>query len=448
MTNLNNTSSASSGIPTIITSSSGTNSSYPATNLFDGNASTLWSTSDAAPWVQIQFPISTIISGCVVTSRGDQFTNQAPATIVIAGSNDGSTWTTLINYTFAAWVSQGQSQNVTFTNTTGYLYYKLTFTETSGASGGDTVLGEVSFTDQNDAPVSATSALPNTAITATGTNAIGTATRVATSRYTYAEFKPYKLTGSVSIGMSEWGFPNNTQLGTDGNYSFGYSSTGAVKINNTTIATLPTYGAGTVVGMAIDFLRKLLWFTTDGTTWNSGVTGTQDPSTGAGGISWFSMNYTNANALAVTLTNSGDSVIAYFSAASWTHTPPTGFNSLDICGLTIANDISINNTDPVTPIVTTTIAKGINVPNDTNSRYMVPAGAVTYVYGTVLEQKAPAAKTVRAYDSKSGKLITEVVSDPTTGYFSIPAIGSPKVDIVAKDVPNYQAQIFDELTPQ
>ncbi|MDE2320297.1 MAG: hypothetical protein KGK02_11505, partial [Rhodospirillales bacterium] len=336
---------------------------------------------------------------------------------------------------------------VTYTNTTGYLYYKFTFTETTGASGGNTVLGGMAFFDQNDQSVSATVSLTGMAITATGGNAMGSSSRTSASRYNYAEFIPHKLTGSASIGLAVWGFPNNIQLGTDNNYSFGYSNTGSFKINNVTVATLPTYTAGSVIGMAVDILKKLVWFTTDGVTWNSGISGTQNPSTGAGGISWFSMNYSE-DTLNVTLTTTGDSIIAYFDSANWTYTPPTGFVSLDVCNITIANSIDDGHTDPVTPVVAQAYAKATLVPHDASGRYAIPAQPLKYVYGTILEQKLPAAKTVRAYDSATGKLVTETISDPTTGFFTLPAFGSPKVDIVAKDAPNYQAQIFDELTPQ
>lgn len=69
------------------------------------------------------------------------------------------------------------------------------------------------------------------------------------------------------------------------------------------------------------------------------------------------------------------------------------------------------------------------------------------VTGTVTEGGVPVAKLVRVYDSASGILITETTSDPVTGQYKFIGIGSPLVDVVAKDPPNYRAQIYDGVVP-
>lgn len=69
------------------------------------------------------------------------------------------------------------------------------------------------------------------------------------------------------------------------------------------------------------------------------------------------------------------------------------------------------------------------------------------VSGTVTENGNPVSRLLRAYDSASGELIVQIMSDPVTGDYEFVGIGSPAVDIVAKDSPNYQAQILNDVVP-
>lgn len=69
------------------------------------------------------------------------------------------------------------------------------------------------------------------------------------------------------------------------------------------------------------------------------------------------------------------------------------------------------------------------------------------VTGTVTEGGVPVAKLVRLYDSVSGILVAQTTSDPGTGQYTFIGIGFPLVDIVAKDPPNYRAQIYDRVVP-
>lgn len=69
------------------------------------------------------------------------------------------------------------------------------------------------------------------------------------------------------------------------------------------------------------------------------------------------------------------------------------------------------------------------------------------VSGVVTETGIPVSRLLRLYDTASGHLITQMMSDPDTGQYEFVGIGSPLVDVVAKDPPKYRAQIYDRVVP-
>lgn len=69
------------------------------------------------------------------------------------------------------------------------------------------------------------------------------------------------------------------------------------------------------------------------------------------------------------------------------------------------------------------------------------------VSGTVTENGNPVSRLLRIYDNVSGELITSTMSDSTTGNYKFVGIGSPLVDVVAKDPPTFRAQIYDRVVP-
>src|SRR5215831_12039672 len=78
-------------------------SSYLAAYAFDGNSSTFWAAnnvaSNSAPeWLQYHFTSAVDIQSFSITARPDGFYYQAPSNFALQASDDGSTWTTLGNY--------------------------------------------------------------------------------------------------------------------------------------------------------------------------------------------------------------------------------------------------------------------------------------------------------------------------------------------------------------
>ena len=297
--------------------------------------------------------------------------------------------------------------------------------------------------------------LDTTNLIATNTGSTGTvdSSRTLTSPLTYFEVNFNVLTGVGSVGVSRYGASNTNQIGVD-SYGIGYESNGNVIHNNVTLVTLGTYTTGSVIGVAINQALNLIWFTLNGTTWNNDVIANQNPFGNVGGISYAGLNITNdpgwvgLRATAALNTNN-DQLTANFSVGSFKYTPPAGYNSIDTTVLS-PSDLNLGRTTPAKVIPKLPlggIAIADNYLNPSTS-IIIPAAPIKHVAGVLTENGNPAAKTLRLYDSATGRLITQVLSDPTTGAFNIPTNGHNLVDVVAKDSPNFESQIFNDLIPQ
>ncbi len=96
-----------------------------AYNLPNGDQQT-WVSSGNNGWLQYQFPVAHTVIRYQITNRDEPMT-RAPANWTFAGSNDGTSWTTLDTQSNPNWYS---SRATVFTidipNTTAYSYYRLT----------------------------------------------------------------------------------------------------------------------------------------------------------------------------------------------------------------------------------------------------------------------------------------------------------------------------------
>lgn len=71
-------------------------------------------------------------------------------------------------------------------------------------------------------------------------------------------------------------------LGSDP-YGWGLAPSGVLTHNGTTLTTIESYAVGASVMVVVDTDGKLLWIAVNGGNWNNDAT--QNPTTGAGGIS-------------------------------------------------------------------------------------------------------------------------------------------------------------------
>jgi hypothetical protein len=148
------------------------------------------------------------------------------------------------------------------------------------------------------------------AITLTGGNLIATSdptltagvrstTAKSAAGKSYMEIKCDTVYPNEAIGFanSNWAFSGATP-GVTGN-SIGLNVNGNIVYNNIKLGSLASgiIPQGATVGMALDFGAGMVYFTTDGVTWNGG--GSANPATGVGGYSIANMISGGRSAFAV-----------------------------------------------------------------------------------------------------------------------------------------------------
>jgi hypothetical protein len=119
------------------TSLSYSTSSPFAYNQAGGFSTTVSSTSYNGEWIQIQCNSTLVNSFTIYPQPTSTFYTRSPSTFVLAGSNNGSTWTAL--HIVKNNITWSNSNGITFTcnqnNTTMYTYFRLIITAVSGNTG-------------------------------------------------------------------------------------------------------------------------------------------------------------------------------------------------------------------------------------------------------------------------------------------------------------------------
>jgi len=82
-------------------------------------------------WIQVKFPVATVANRVGLRGRSN---GEVPITETVQGSNDGSSFTTLGSFSVNLAPGSG-NQLLSFTNTTPYLYYRVTFPTSNEVSG-------------------------------------------------------------------------------------------------------------------------------------------------------------------------------------------------------------------------------------------------------------------------------------------------------------------------
>jgi hypothetical protein len=92
-------------VPTGGAASASSDYSTSVNEAFDGNIATFWASSGANvnDWIQYEFASPIGFSRIQFSPRDDAYATQGPISIVIQGSNDGSTFTNLVTFTPSAW---------------------------------------------------------------------------------------------------------------------------------------------------------------------------------------------------------------------------------------------------------------------------------------------------------------------------------------------------------
>lgn len=223
---------------------------FPASNAFDGNPSTFWSSQDTLPlpqWLSYDFGsgIAFDIVEAVMTGRNDAFPQYGPDHFNLEWSDDNSTWHPAATFFAATWTS-GAVQTFDAANGS-YTYWNQT-------QGG----GNFAYTGGG-----------RTA-TATGTNNILYASTLRHSGKAYFESL---IVVHDPASQDQVGIQGIAQAGTEGN------GTGIGAYTT----TLAGFGNGSTVCIAVDFDAALIWIRIGSGLWNA--SGTADPASGIGGVS-------------------------------------------------------------------------------------------------------------------------------------------------------------------
>lgn len=120
------------------TSSAGNYTTYVPADAIDGSLATFFITplSVVATNFILDFgPGDAQVVDAIRFGGADSFTDRSPKDFVIAGSNDGSTYTDLLTVTTGEEITLGQyGVYHTFTNTTSYRYYRIAITDNNGGN--------------------------------------------------------------------------------------------------------------------------------------------------------------------------------------------------------------------------------------------------------------------------------------------------------------------------
>jgi len=93
----------------------------------------------AGEWLQLQMPVSIILSSFTLTASSDSGATQGPANFSILGSRDGINWTRVSSYNASGW---GNSTTQTFSSTASqaYNYYRLVVSTLIGGGGSASIM--------------------------------------------------------------------------------------------------------------------------------------------------------------------------------------------------------------------------------------------------------------------------------------------------------------------
>src|SRR6266508_2675384 len=123
-------------------------------NLNDGDASTKWLVFTSTAWAQYRLSAPAAVVHYALTSAND-VPERDPRNWTLQGSQDGQSWATLDSRSGQVFTARSQRKEYRFSNTTGYLYYRLNITANNGAA--IVQLAELELADSDTSPTRAIS---------------------------------------------------------------------------------------------------------------------------------------------------------------------------------------------------------------------------------------------------------------------------------------------------
>jgi hypothetical protein len=331
------------------------------------------------------------------------------------GSHDNSTWTDILT---GINLGNASATDVhALTNSTGYRYYGLF--QTGGTTSSSPYTKGINFkisgiTEGTGATVwsrysqQATSGVPGLTLSgggltvaSTGAGGADIATFNATTGKFYYEWSCTGMDDNNSgVGVADITLVKDFAGGKGNTASGVLLSTGEIYANGTGIVGGLNPYIGHVICIAVDVGAQIFWARIDGGNWNA--SGTANPATGAGGISFSYMNASNPVAPAFVASDAAFSGTANFGATSYAQTPPTGFGNW------------------ATPGVTGTWASTEAADIFASVGWSVTAG----ITANLSTHEAPDTFAATGYPLLSGTMLLTEAQDIFSGYIIFPVAGT------------------------
>lgn len=188
--------------------------------------------------------------------------------------------------------------------------------------------------------------LSNNNMTAAGNSSGWTSVRSTKSQAAGKYYFETTFTGGdqrLYVGLANSAASLSNYIGSDNN-GIGFACNGntfssSVVLSGATLAVLPNAANGDVICIAADLSSKLLWVRINGGNWNNSASA--NPATGAGGISFSSMN---AGPYFVGASPYTATAIATLNAAgSFAYAIPSGFSAFDTQTSMAFTDTAVNS---------------------------------------------------------------------------------------------------------
>lgn len=165
------------------------------------------------------------------------------------------------------------------------------------------------------------------ASTVSGWGSVRSTTSKSSGKY-YVEFAINHVDGSNGwmAGIANAAASLTTFIGATNNGA-GLQAGGTYWTDGSPSSGVSGFTGATVLGLAVDFGAQKIWGTTNGSVWNGNAGGTQNPVTGAGGLSF--SNVSGPWFLGFSGYNSGSDATT-LATSTFVFSAPSGFSPWDV----------------------------------------------------------------------------------------------------------------------
>ena len=298
------------------------------------STATAWGGSNTAGEIKFDFPEARVIDAFKWYQSG----TANNGTWKWAGSNDDSTYTDLLTgFTLGGATSPVE---YTYTNTTGYRYYKLI--QTGGTTSGSDWVQEIEFKidpapsggpttwnpyDKNPGVLLSSGNLRAQSVTPFGTAGVRAGYSASAGKLYFETYVTANDQNYYSgVGVTKLSQALNDVYGGAGGFIVTQDK---VVVNGSNVLSGLSTGSHTIC-IATDLDNQRVWVRVDGGYWNGNAT--YDPATNTGGLDISGSGSINSQACAPlwcssTSTTNNIDMTANFVATAYAQTPPTGFGN-------------------------------------------------------------------------------------------------------------------------